>query len=81
MMTDEERERWLDQRLEDQRALILEAVGQMLAERKDDRGSDYHTGEIAARWRTITGVQKSLAELHAERIRRSVATRAWTRRS
>jgi hypothetical protein len=68
MMTDEERERWLDQRLEDQRALILKAVGQMLTERKDDRGADYLSGEIAALWRAVAEVQGSLAALHRERI-------------
>jgi hypothetical protein len=71
-MTDdlEERERWLDQRLEQERALILKTVGQMLAERKDDRGADYLSGEIAALWRALAAAQKLIAELYQERVNR-----------
>ena len=72
-MTDdlEERERWLDQRLEQERALILKAVGQMLAERKDDRGADYFSGEIVALWKAVAAAQKVIAENHRDRIDRA----------
>jgi hypothetical protein len=76
-MTDEEkdeRERWLDQRLEEERErtldMVAKVVGRMLAERAD-RGADYLiNGEIAALWRTISELQGSLAALHRERRRR-----------
>jgi hypothetical protein len=75
-VTDEEkdeRELWLDARLEEERSRVLDevaqAVGRLLAERKDDRDADFLNGQIAALWRTIAELQGSLAKLHAERIR------------
>jgi hypothetical protein len=75
-VTDEEkdeRERWLAQRLAEERErvfnMVAQAVGQRLAERKDDRDADFLNGQIAALWRTIAELQGSLAKLHAERIR------------
>jgi hypothetical protein len=75
-VTDEEkdeRERWLAQRLAEERErvfnMVAQAVGQRLAERKDDRDADFLSGQIAALWRTIAELQGSLAKLHAERIR------------
>jgi hypothetical protein len=68
-MTDEE----LAERLALERAQILDLVaqafGRRFAEIKDECSTDFLNREVAALWRTIAQLQKSLAELHAERIR------------
>jgi hypothetical protein len=64
-VTDEEkdeRERWLAQRLAEERERVFNMVAQAV-------GPDFLNGQIAALWRTIAELQGSLAKLHAERIR------------
>jgi hypothetical protein len=64
---------WIEQRLERERQLIFdvvgEALGQAIAEgRKSSTGDNFLAGEVAALWKALADVQGSIAKIYEDRV-------------
>jgi hypothetical protein len=58
----------LERRLEQERTMLLDVIGEALLAEVRKSSAEYLTSEIAAVWRALAAVQGSIARIHQARI-------------
>ena len=59
---------WLEQRLEAERKLIFDCVGEVLRYALAKNNADYLSTEVAALWKTMADVHGQIAQIYQDRI-------------
>jgi hypothetical protein len=59
---------WFEQRLEAERKLIFDCVGEVLRYALAKNNADYLSTEVAALWKTMADVHGQIAQIYQDRI-------------